>query len=759
MSSNQPGAQSDAGAQHNPGAMQLQPGPYNGSASVTEGAVLAVPRHLESVLRPATRETLDFIEKFIGDGRPNMLLAGTYVNAESAKLAYLLSRLVGNGTTRQQRYVTFFGNSTVEALSGAIKLARHTSVRARRSDGGRVIVVDPTGVFKRFLSPTSTTSDKALAPGVVCVQSVAAASEHLCAGNWSAAAVVRSSTPDPEATKFLGEAKSKGALRIVINSELSLDDPSLFHDSDMPTGDVYVFGESLADRQVPFGCFTMTRSAYSIWHNSRDSTLHTSTFGGNGLCLAIVIGRLAHHGLVTPQDWDLFRQADIDMTTRLKLFKRHVNPHIAAGMEAFGFAFDIVDARGSRLTFADGRTVLDCAGGTGANLRGHNPRQVVPAVLHNHDTTEDYFEHLSAKLHQLTGYPHAIPAVSGATAVDAAVSMAMLANRDRTGIVTFNGNYSGKSLISLNFSKYGPQSVETDRDAFRPYYHNLHYIDPFSKTAATQLSSLLSGGDIGLVWLEVIQGMQCKPLPEELSDIVASMREGAGYLIGVDEVMTGVWRAGDNFLYHRRLPVHADVVSLAKPLSDMILPIGVALVSEDVYRRARTAWPDTVDAHESYYRCGLSAQIAVNALNEASSSDAQLRLHHNRQALNEGLKDVADTSPLFDGVTGEGNLLRLVPRRNWFPVKPRSTIARILELAISEIILDRGGVLIAQLRFFPALLAEPSDIDDALTRIQECTADLTPAAVYRHTFERLWQLTRSNVRTAYRARRRAHSPQ
>jgi acetylornithine/succinyldiaminopimelate/putrescine aminotransferase len=755
MLSNEYGAQNDTGAQHKPGPKAvLDSGPH-----ATEGAVLAAPGLFESVFRPATAETVDFIEKFVNAGRPNMLLAGTYANAESAKLAYLLSRLVGKGTNRQHRHVTFFGNSTVEALSGAIKLARHTSVRAQRKDDGRVIIVDPTGIFKKFLSPTSACSDKALAPGVVCVPTVTAASEHLCAGNWSAAGIVRTSTPNPEVEQFLADAKSKGALRIIINSELSLDDLALFDDADMPPGEVYVFGESLADRQVPFGCFTMTRSAYAVWHNSRDSTLHTSTFGGNGLCLAIVLDRLAHRGLVTPQDRDVFRQADSDMATRLKLFKQHVNPHIAAGMEAFGFAFDIAEARGSRLTFADGRTVLDCAGGTGANLRGHNPRQVIPAVLRDHDTTEDYFAHLSAKLHELTGYPHAIPAVSGATAVDAAVSMAMLASRGKTGIVTFTGNYSGKSLISLNFSKYGPQSVETDRDAFRPYYHKLHYIDPFSKTAVTQLRSTLSSGDIGLVWLEIIQGMQCKPLPEELIDTIASMRDHAGYLIGVDEVMTGVWRASDDFLYHQRLPLRADVVSLAKPLSDMILPLGLALVSDDVYRRARTVWPDTVDALESYYRCGLSAHIAINALNEASSPDAQLRLHRNRRALNQGLTEVADTSPLFDAVAGEGNLLRLVPRRNWFPVKPRSTFARILELAISEIVLDRGGVLIAQLRFFPALLAEPSDIDQALTQIKDCTADLTPAAIYRHTVERLWQLTRSNIRTAYRARRRTRRPQ
>lgn len=752
MSSPQYAARSETSAHDTSIQLQDTGRVIAGVVEDSSGLATRQAEHHERAFRPATQATLNLIEEYVKGGRPNMLLAGTYVNAESAKLAYLLSRLVGSATGRQNRHLTFFGNSTLEALSGAVKLARHTSVRARRDDGGMVLIVDPTGVFNRFLSPTFANTDSALAPGIVCVETLEAAYEHLDARSWSAAAIARTSTTEHGANAFLDKAKSNGALRIVINSELSLDHPSLF--SVMPEADVYVFGETLGDRQVPFGCFTMTRSVYSVWHNPTDSTLHTSTFGGNGLCLAIVLDALARRGLINSADSEVFHQADIDMSVRLRLFKRHVNPHIAAGMEAFGFAFDVVEARGGRLRFADGRTIIDCAGGTGANLRGHNPPQVVSAVLRNHHPTEDYFQNLTAKLHELTGYPHAIPAVSGATAVDAAVTMAMLANPDKT-IVTFNGNYSGKSLISLNLSKYGPQSVETDRDAFRPYYHKLYYVDPFCKTAVAQLHSLVAGGDIGLVWFEAIQGMQCKPLPRELIESVASIREHAGFFIGVDEVMTGLWRAGDDFLYHQSLTVRADVVSLAKPLSDMILPCGAALTTEEVYTRARSAQPQVVDIHERYYRCGLSAQIAWNALIQASCAESQLRLRRNRQALKEGLEKVADASPLFDGVAGEGSLLRLVPRRRWLPAKPRSAIARILELAVSQIILERRGVLVAQLRFFPALLAERADIDEAITRLGEGTASLTPAAIYLHTLQRLWQLTSSNLHTAYRARGRS----
>jgi acetylornithine/succinyldiaminopimelate/putrescine aminotransferase len=707
-----------------------------------------------SVFRAAEPTTVGLIEAFIDAGRPNMLFAGNYVNSESAKVGYLLSRLVGKGTDRHHRHLTFFGNSAMEALAGAFKLARHTSVRSKRDDGGRVLVADPTGQFEPLFNPLSATTARSLIPGVVFVDSVAEACQELTRHSWSAVALVRTREHSC-ARELLQEATARSTLRIIVNSELEPDDPNLF--GKMPSGDVYVFGETLTGRQVPFGCFTMTRSAYSVWHNSRDSTVHTSTFGGNSVCLEVALQTLSRHGLVDAEDEDQFAQSDGDIAARLRLFRRYVNPHVAAGMEAFGFAFDVVDARGGRLTFADGRTVLDCAGGTGASFRGHNPRQVITGVLRCHDPSEDYFQHLTKTLSDLTGFDRAFPAVSGATAVDTAVIMAMLANSGRSRIVTFKGNYSGKSLPSLNLSKYGPESIETDRDAFRPYYHDVVYVDPFSRSAPEDLERILRAGDVALVWFEAIQGMQCERLPDRLIEVVSRLRESEGFLVGVDEVLTGAWRAGEHFLYHQDLLLRADVVSLAKPLSDMLLPMGTALTTEDVYRRAATFAPETVTMLESYYRCALSSHVAWNALEKVASPEWAESRSRLCQTLRDGLAQVAKGSPLFDGVAGEGTLLRLLPRRRWFPFNSRSSVGRIVELAVSELILERCGVLVAQLRFFPSIAGDAADVAQAMNLLAKGTKELTPVGVYRHSLTRLWQLARSNVRSAYRSRRSASS--
>src|SRR5215213_3173067 len=95
---------------------------------------------------PVSHLTLKTIAGYNEGKKVNMMFAGAFINAESAKLGYLLSKLAGEG-----RHYSFFGNSAQEAVAGAVKLARHNSVRAKRDDGGWILFVDDSGYFKPYL--------------------------------------------------------------------------------------------------------------------------------------------------------------------------------------------------------------------------------------------------------------------------------------------------------------------------------------------------------------------------------------------------------------------------------------------------------------------------------------------------------------------------------------------------------------------------------------------------------------------------------
>jgi acetylornithine/succinyldiaminopimelate/putrescine aminotransferase len=232
-------------------------------------------------------------------------------------------------------------------------------------------------------------------------------------------------------------------------TELALTNPELFED---PIGvDVMIFGESLADRQVPFGALTMSPTAHQIWLNNVDCFAHTSTFGGNVLCASIVLDVLDRCGYVTDRHREVLRAIDTDPATAIDYWGRHIKPNIAGLAKLVGSHIDVQRAAGGRFTTAQGWDVIDCASGLGSNLRGHNPPDLVSDVLAQHDPEYDYFADLEQKLIELTGLRHAFPAVSGAIANDMAVTLAALANPRRCTVVTFRGNYGGKSMFSINF--------------------------------------------------------------------------------------------------------------------------------------------------------------------------------------------------------------------------------------------------------------------------------------------------------------------
>ncbi|MGW9301426.1 hypothetical protein ACWHA3_11440 [Streptomyces cyaneofuscatus] len=193
------------------------------------------------------------------------------MNEASTKLAHLISSsLTARGGARPYR--SFLVNSTVEALSGAMKLARQTSVRNKRHDDGWILLIDAKGVFTPFVDPLSRGVEQAMTPHVVTVSSAVEASQTQPEHAWSAVVVVRDGSVDrstAELERLLGAVRAQGGMVVLCDSELDLPDVSLFTG---PLGaDVIVYGESLGGNQVPFGCFAMTEQAYEIWRPSTSS--------------------------------------------------------------------------------------------------------------------------------------------------------------------------------------------------------------------------------------------------------------------------------------------------------------------------------------------------------------------------------------------------------------------------------------------------------------------------------------------------------
>ncbi len=686
-----------------------------------------------SVFRPVTVRTLELIAEHNQEQRCNFLIGSNFINPAAAKLSYLLSDLVGAGGA--EPFFSYLVSSGLEALSVAINLARNTAVRAGQDEGGWVLLIDELGRYHEFMDPVGLSSSEALIPHVVSVPSAEHALRELGGQSWAAVIIIRdehTNLQNHNLIDLLHSCRRGGGQVGLCCTELELTSPELF---DNPIdADVMIFGESLADRQVPFGACTMSRAAHQIWLNDVDCFAHTSTFGGNVLCASLVIDSLGKHGYVTDQHHEVLRTIDRDPVAVIDYWGRHIKPNIAGLAKLFGLHIEVQRAAGGRFTTAEGWDVIDCAGGLGSNLRGHNPPDLVPDVLAQHDPDHDYFSDLEQKLIELTGLAHAFPSVSGAIVNHMAVALGALANQRRRTVVTFNGNFGGKALFALNLSKHFTQQTESDDDAFRPYYSKLVYVDPFAPDAVEQLTTLLRGGDVALVWFELVQGTTRRRLPDDLVQAIDRHRTEYGYLVGVDEVLTGGWCGGEHYLAHQDVMGRADIVTLGKTMSDMTLPAAVVVVSEDVYTRAKTANPAHVARLSTEFRSNLSAHISRHALELVDDRDERTRHQASYAELVASLNAIFRTSKVFGEVTGSSAHLRLTMNERFLRLSRRSKLSGLFEMMLSDLVYQRCHVFLFALRIAHRVAADPADLTELARRLEVGAKGITPLMVYRYVY-------------------------
>ncbi len=297
--------------------------------------------------------------------------------------------------------------------------------------------------------------------------------------------------------------------------------------------------------------------------------------------------------------------------------------------------------------------MIDCVAGGGAVIRGHTPEDLVPEVIECHDKDIDYWSALQTQLAELTGLPHAFPAISGTSAVEFALSLALLANKEKTQIVTFNENYGGKTLLSLVIT-----ADDMMQAPFSPLYHDMAYIDPFAENAEEQLTATLTSGKVALVWFEIYQGGTEREIPGELLEIIARHKEEYDYLVGTDEILMSFYRLGKLFS-HTDTQIKPDIMPLAKALCDGTFPMAATLVSDEVYQRARYANPHAVSYYETVYRNQLGAHIGLHCIEKLLTPGLEDHAKRIANILQQGFAEIQENSPFLKDVEGRGLSYRL----------------------------------------------------------------------------------------------------
>ena len=245
------------------------------------------------------------------------------------------------------------------------------------------------------------------------------------------------------------------------------------------------------------------------------------------------------------------------------------------------FPVTIEKGVGAHVWDINGKEYIDCMGGYGVAIVGHQNKRVVKAIKEQVDKIITVHSSLYNKtreefLKTLIGLaPKGLTQVhlnnSGAEAIEAAIKFARKFT-GKKGMVAMKGSYHGKSLGALSIT-FNPKY----KKAFEPL------VEKVSFASFGDIESLRStiDEDTAFVILEPIQGESgINVAPDGFLQEVRKLCDEKGILLIFDEIQAGLGRTGRLWAcdHWNTAP---DILCLAKGIAGGV-PMGATLVRPDI---------------------------------------------------------------------------------------------------------------------------------------------------------------------------------
>jgi acetylornithine/succinyldiaminopimelate/putrescine aminotransferase len=379
------------------------------------------------------------------------------------------------------------------------------------------------------------------------------------------------------------------------------------------TPDIVIFDESFVDHDVPFSAFTARKDLYDLWNQPGKTTFHSTTFQPNTISSLHFLRCLekadpSFYGEMAQE----LKRIESELPERGSAFARLYSPSLFKATRSAGCAVPLVRAAGAFVTVGE-RKIFDGVSGVACSVRGHNPPDYCQEIesLPGRNECED---ELTQRLHELTGLAHVLPAVSGASAVENALKLALVAQSPRRHVLALKAGFGGKTLFALTgtWNRAYKQHLE-------PLYADVTYIDPFATDATEQIDAALKQHSVAVVQIELIQAVGgVRRVPETVVRHLEQRRQDAGYLLLIDEVQTGMYRTGP-FSLSRSMGLAPDLLILGKGTSDMMFPFALVLYSTAVQERIDRAGSQLPAASRRRYGYEFGYKTVLNVLRQAEA--------------------------------------------------------------------------------------------------------------------------------------------
>ncbi|KAF1042783.1 MAG: Acetylornithine aminotransferase [Herbaspirillum frisingense] len=373
------------------------------------------------------------------------------------------------------------------------------------------------------------------------------------------------------------------------------------------------------------------------------------------------------------------------------------------------------EGSGMWLTDHQGKRYLDYLQGWAVNALGHAPQCIADALVEQGkkliNPSPAFYNAPSIELANLltanSAFDRVFFANSGAEANEGAIKLARkwgkknpAANGEaRFEIITFKHSFHGRTIATMSAS--GKDGWDT---MFAPQ------VPGFPKATLNDLASVeaLIGKHTVAVMLEPVQGEGgVIPATREFMQGLRRLTKQANILLIVDEVQTGMGRAGELFAYQLS-DIEPDIMTLGKGIGGGV-PLAALLAREEI------ACFEAGEQGGTYNGNPLMTAVGVAVLKELLKPGFLETVRERGQYLRQRSLEISEKYG-FEGERGEGLLRALQLGRDIGP--------QIVEAARN---MEPVGLLLNSprpnlLRFMPSLNVSKEEIDQMFSMLEEVLA-------------------------------------
>jgi len=403
-------------------------------------------------------------------------------------------------------------------------------------------------------------------------------------------------------------------------------------------------------------------------------------------------------------------------------------------------------AEGAIITDADGRRLIDFAGGIGVINAGHCPEPVVAAIreqagkfIHSCFNVSIYEQYLEAAQKMIDILPHGehtkiMFTNSGAEAVENAIKFARMAT-GRQAIIAYTQAFHGRTMMAatltskvgykMGFGPFAPEVYRIDFPAWSYYSGDLSE-EAFSEMHIDQLEHFfhthIAADQVAAIILEPVQGEGgFHVVPKHYLQRLRAVCDRYGILLILDEVQTGFGRTGAWAAFHH-YDVIPDISTWAKSMGSG-MPVGAVMGKAHIMDAAK---PGTIGG--TYLGNPLSMVAVTATIEYMQQIDINAKGRHVGNILKERFLQWQQKFPQhISGVRGLGAMMAFELSINGDVHKPDADLCKKVVQRCYEkgLVVISAGVNGNVIRNLAPLVITDDDLHKGLDIMESALTELT----------------------------------